>query len=97
MEIGVNVRPIGDATLYTRQRLFWLDPKFLMGFMTQGRAWKVIEDGIPDDNDTRIVSSGFDGLRGMFYLIVEHPSFEPVRQYDVIPMAYPTFNRLSGV
>lgn len=94
MEIGKDIRHIGDATIYTKQRLFWLDPKFLMGFMIQGKVWRVVEDGIPDDKEARIVSSGFDGLRGMFYLIVEHPSFDNVRQYDIIPMTCPTFTKL---
>jgi hypothetical protein len=55
-------------------------------FMLQDNpnAWfQPAENRLP--KDARLVNAYFDADRNMFYLVVEHESFEPVGEGQVIP------------
>ena len=62
--------------------------------LTQGR-FEVIENAIPPD--ARLRGVAYDADRGAVSLMIEHPSFAPCAEGEVLPiLAPPRVRRLPG-
>jgi hypothetical protein len=81
------------TTAYLKHKVFYISPVYFKLHLEKGTVWRVSE-GIPNDSQSRVVSSGFDSLRGLFYLIVEHPSFKEIRVGDQLPIDQPVITRM---
>lgn len=67
---------------YPRLKTYEIAPEALMLNLRDGTAIRVI-DGIP--KDAELYAAGYDHQKGVFYLSVEHESFDPVSPDDRIP------------
>lgn len=65
-----------------RLRLYEISAFALLTHLQTGNAAR-IEDGIPPGAEIR--RGGYDTERDVFYLTVEHDSFDPVEEVEPIP------------
>lgn len=65
----------------------------LVALMGRGR-FEVVDNPLP--TGARIVSSGYDAARDVFFVVLEHETFAPVAPGEVIPeVAAPTIRILG--
>lgn len=80
------------APIALRQKLIYIHPSFL-AFGFRGGAYRVASDELPID--VKIVNAGYSEMRNMFYIVIEHDSFEEVKIGDELPLYNgPSFVRL---
>jgi hypothetical protein len=65
-----------------RLRLFEVSVEAFRYLFEDGEVTKVT-DGVPFDGD--IVNHGYDHESGLFYIVMEHPEFDLVREGEAIP------------
>lgn len=71
-----------EGPTHVRQKLLYIHPSFLIyGF--HGGAYRIIEKGVPQG--AKVVGAGFEERRGMFFIVIEHPSFDEIKIGDELP------------
>lgn len=76
-----------------RLRQFQVSPWGLLVHLRDGYACRV-QDGIP--NTAEPVDMGYDPREQLFYLTVEHESFDPVPEGQPVPIGTVTFEEIRG-
>ena len=69
-----------------RVKLLYIPPQILVELLTAPTAWR-IQSAVPDD--ARVLESGYAFDRRCFYLVLEHPSFDPVPDCELPPVLPP--------
>lgn len=63
-------------------RLVRISAQAMAEHLTEGNAFKVV-DGVPEDAE--LEEAGYEPERRMFYVMVEHESFDEVEEAEFIP------------
>jgi hypothetical protein len=72
-----------------RVRRYNICPEFLRLMFITGRKMEAI-DGIP--SDAKVVRAGYDEAKDVFYMYIEHKSFDPVDLNQLAPDAAVQFH-----
>ena len=75
-----------------RVRMFRVTAQAFPHVLRDGERIEVI-DGFPED--AKIVDAGYDEQHRQFYLTVEHESFDPVAEAEIIPTQSVTLERID--
>lgn len=69
-----------------RLKIICLPPALLLQMLTSPPSCWMTAEGIPAD--VRVLDCGYSFERRAFYLVVQHPSFDPVPEGEIIPSHY---------
>ena len=85
--------PTEEVKTY-KVKICWFTPEFMAMALTDGNEINVkVTNGAPEDS--KVVGCGYDPSKRLFFIHIEHESFDPIPSGELLPTFAPTLIDMS--